>query len=155
MITLGIQLEGPELKDTLIDRALLLAAQTAMRVREPNYKALNEGWINPIYIVPGTVSKPEFDGFELGHFSKKDRGLAVAIAVPQTFDDGNAMIEYIAYSLREATRLAAAHFASKGISLSTLKAEKIILAIETALKTEFELRITGTGTTATGAKTPN
>lgn len=134
MITLGIQLKGPELGGSKIERALLITAQTAARVRDARFKSLNEGWINPIYLVPGTVSKPDFEGYDLGHFSKKERGLAIAIAVPQSVADGEGVGEFIGTSLRETVRMAAAYFASKEISFSTLKAEKIILSIEAELR---------------------
>lgn len=134
MITLGIQLKGPELGGSQIEKALLIAAQTAARVRDPDYKSLEEGWINPIYLVPGTVSKPAFDGYDLGHFSKKDKGLAIRIAVPQSVVEGGGVDEFIGTSLRETVRMAAVYFASKGIRFSTLKAEKIILSIEAELQ---------------------
>lgn len=90
--------------------------------------------MNPIFIVPGSVSKPDFEGYKLGHFSKREKGLVVQIAVPESVPTGEKIVEFIGESLREAVRLAAPHFASKGISFSTLKAEKIILAIEANLE---------------------
>jgi hypothetical protein len=134
MITLGIDFGGSTIFDLTIKPFLLSAAQTASRVRDFNYDDGSEAWINPIFIVPGSVSKPDFDGYKLGHFSKKEKGLVVQIAVPQSVADGEGISEFIGTSLREAVRLGAAHFATKGISFSTLKAEKIILAIETGLK---------------------
>jgi hypothetical protein len=134
MITLGIQSKGPELAGSAIELALLNTAQTATRVRDPKYGDGQEAWINPIYLIPGSVSKPEFEGYDIGHFSKKRKGLVIAIAVPQVVADGMGIPEFIGASLREAVRLAAAYFASKGISFSTLKAEKIILAIESGLQ---------------------
>lgn len=133
MITLGVQYKGPELKGSPIFNALNCAMDIASKVRDPKYKSGEEAWINPIYLVPGTVSKPDFEGYDIGHFSKKEKGLAIGIAVPQPVADGKGIPEFIGSSLREAVRLAAAYFASKGISFSTLKAEKIILAIEAEL----------------------
>ncbi|MGB2178485.1 MAG: hypothetical protein ACPH9E_11135, partial [Hyphomonas sp.] len=74
------------------------------------------------------------EGFKLGHFSKKEKGLVVQIVVPQSVADGGVIDDYIVQSLRHAVRLAADFFGLKGISFSTLKAEKIIMAIETGLK---------------------
>lgn len=112
----------------------MAAMNVAASVRDPGYDDGTEAWINPIFIVPGTVYQPEFEGYELGHFSKKQKGLVVKIAVPKTVAAGKEITDFVGQSLREAVRLAAAHFASKGISFSTLKAEKIILAIEADLK---------------------
>lgn len=133
MITFGIQMGGPEQRDSPIDRLLMRGAQIAVQSREPNYNDGIEAWINPIYIVPGSMWQAEFDGYKLGHFSKKEKGLVVQISVPKSVANGRGIVEFIGTSLREAVRLAAAHFASKGISFSSLKAEKIILAIEAEL----------------------
>lgn len=134
MIAIGVHGGGPELKDSLIDRMLTRSMSAAMRKRDTDYKSSGDGWINPIFIVPGSVSKPDFEGYKLGHFSKKEKGLVVQIEVPQPVADGNDVKEFVGQALREAVRLAAAHFSSKGISFSTLKAEKIILGIESALE---------------------
>jgi hypothetical protein len=133
MITLGIQLGGSTAIDCIMKAKLLMAAQTAARVRDPHFKSCSEGWLNPIFIVPGSVQNPDFEGLKIGHFSKKEKGLVVAIAVPQSVADGKDMSEFIIKSLRQAVGLAAAHFATKDISFSSLKAEKIILAIDAEL----------------------
>ena len=134
MIGIGNDYGGPELRDTRVQKMFSNAGRTAMRVRNKNYDDGTEAWINPIYIVPGSIHKPEFEGYELGHFSAKKKGLVVKIAVPQSVADGECISDFITTSLREAVRLAAAHFASKGISFSALKAEKVILAVEAALE---------------------
>ncbi len=133
MIAIGNDFGGSELKESEIQIALSRSMRSAIQVRASNYNDGTETWINPIYIVPGSIHKPDFEGFKLGHFSKKEKGLVVQIAVPQNVADGEGIPEFIGESLREAVRLAAAHFASKGISFSTLKAEKIILEIEKTL----------------------
>ena len=134
MITLGIDFGGPEHRDSMIGKALIEASQVATRARDTNYDDGSEAWINPVFIVPGSIHRADFDGYKLGHFSKKEKGLVVQIAIPQSVAGGEGMVEFIGESLREATRLAAAYFASKGISFSMLKAEKIILAIEASLE---------------------
>lgn len=134
MIGIGNDYGGPELRGTQLQKMFSNAGMTAMRVRDTNYDDGTEAWINPIYIVPGSIHKPDFEGYELGHFSKKQKGLVVKIAVPEAVAKGKGIAEFIGASLREAVRLAATHFASKGISFSTLKAEKIILAIEAGLE---------------------
>jgi hypothetical protein len=134
MVGIGVQMGGPEQEDSLIERMLMRAMNTAAKSREPNYSVGMEAWINPIFIVPGSILKPEFEGYKLGHLSKKRKGLVVQIAVPQSVADGEGIQQFIGESLREAVRLASAYFASKNISFSTLKAEKIILAIEAALE---------------------
>lgn len=133
MIGIGNDYGGPELKGALINKMFDNAGLTAMRVRDTNYNGGTEAWINPIYIVPGSVHKPDFEGYELGHFSRRRKGLVIKIAVPQSVANGKDIPEFIGASLREAVRIASMHFSSKGISFSTLKAEKIIVAIEANL----------------------
>jgi hypothetical protein len=134
MIAIGNHFGGPEQRGALIHKMLNKAMNIAADVSEPNYDDGTEAWVNPIFLVHGSMIRPDFEGYELGHFSKKEKGLVVKIAVPQSVADGEGIPEFIGISLREAVRLAAAHFASKGISFSTLKAEKIILAIESGLQ---------------------
>lgn len=114
----------------MLNKAMNVAAD----VRDASSNDGTKAWINPIFILPGSVSKPEFEGYKLGHFSRKQKGLGVMIAVPQPVADGEDIADFVGMSLREAVRLAAAYFAEKGISFSTLKAEKIILAIEAVLE---------------------
>jgi hypothetical protein len=133
MIAIGVDAGGPELRGMPIKNLLLAAMNLAIKYRLPNYDDGTVAWINPIYLVPGTVWKPDFEGYKLGHFSRKQKGLVVMIVVPQSVADGEGIPEFIAASLREAVRLADIHFASKKISFPTLEAEKIIMAIKADL----------------------
>jgi hypothetical protein len=133
VIAIGVETGGPEHKESAVKKALVTAMGVAARVRAGNYNDGTEAWINPIFIVPGSLLNPDFDGYKLGHFSRKEKGLVVQIAVPPTVANGEGIQTFIASSLREAVRLAAAHFQSKKISFSTLRAEKIILSIESQL----------------------
>jgi hypothetical protein len=102
MIAIGNDFGGPELRGSPIHLALNKAMNVAANTRAPTYNDGTESWVNAIYLVPGSVSKPEFSGFELGHFSKKEKGLIVQIAVPQSVADGEGIAEFIGTSLREA-----------------------------------------------------
>jgi hypothetical protein len=134
MIAIGNQFGGPEHRGSLVHSMLNKAMNIAADIRDANYDDGTDAWINPIFILPGSVSKPDFEGYKLGHFSRKQKGLVVMIAVPQSVADGDDIAEFVSISLREAVRLAAADFADRGMSFSTLRAEKIILAIEVGLK---------------------
>ena len=133
MIAIGNHFGGPEQKGAPIHQILNAAMNIAANERGARYDYGSEAWINPIFLVPGSVSKPDFKGFKLGHYSNKDKGLVVQIVVPQSVAEGKDIADFVAESLREAVRLAADFFALKGISFSTLKAEKVILAIEAGL----------------------
>lgn len=134
MIGIGVHTGGPELSGSPIRYALMKAMLASRALRAPNYDDGTEAWINPICTVPGSVWQPDFESYKLGHFSRKKKGLVVEIVVPQAVANGEGIIEFIGASLREAVRLAAAHFASKGIPFSTLKVEKIIIGIENELQ---------------------
>ena len=108
----------------------------AADTRAPNYDDGAEAWINPIFIVPGSVWQPEFEGYKYGHFSRKQKGLVIKIAVPREVARGRGIPEFISGSLRDAVHMAAEFFSARGISFSTLKAEKVILAIEAGLAEE-------------------
>jgi hypothetical protein len=134
MIGIGVQLGEPEQRDSPIDRMLMKAMNVSDKLRDPNYDDGTEAWINPIFIVPGAMWQPDFAGYEYGHFSRKKKGLVIKIAVPRTVARGKGVPEFISGSLRDAVHMASEFFSAKGISFSTLKAEKIILAIEAGLE---------------------
>ena len=133
MIGIGVQLGEPEQRDSPIDRMLMKAMSVSDKLRDPNYDDGTEAWINPIFIVPGSMWQPDFEGYEYGHFSRKQKGLVIKIAVPQAVARGKNIPEFISGSLRDVVHMASEFFSAKGISFSTLKAEKIILAIEAGL----------------------
>jgi len=134
MIGIGVQLGEPEQRDSPIDRMLMKAMIVTDKLREPNYDDGTEAWINPIFIVPGSMWQPDFEGYEYGHFSRKRKGLVIKIAVPLAVARGKGIPEFISGSLRDAIHMAAEFFSAKGISFSSLKAEMIVLAIEAELE---------------------
>lgn len=112
---------------------LMKAMSVSDKLRDPNYDDGTEAWINPIFIVPGSMWQPDFEGYDYGHFSRKKKGLVIKIAVPRAVARGKGIPEFISGSLRDAVHMASEFFSAKGISFSTLKAEKIVLAIEAGL----------------------
>lgn len=138
MIGIGVHLGGPEQRGSAIDLGLRSAMNAASLVRADNYDDGTNAWINPIFVVPGSVSKPEFSGFKLGYFSAKKKGLVVVIEVPQAVADGVDIAAFVGSSLRHAVQLASMKFAKKRISFSSLGAEKIIMRIESAVKRDLE-----------------
>jgi hypothetical protein len=135
MIGIGNQFGGPEHldKNCLIRATLDRAMNIASDLRAANYDDGTKSWINPIFIVPGSISKPDFQGLKLGHFSRKKKGLVVMIAVPESVALGKAVPEFVVASLKDAAHVAAAHFKSKGISFPLDEAEQLIAGIEARL----------------------
>ena len=136
MIWIGNQFGGPEQRGSLIHKMLNKAMNIAADNCQPDFDNGKEAWINPIYMVPGSIYKPEFEGYKLGHFSAKKKGLVVMIAVPQSVANGKKIPDFIVKSLLEAISLAANHFEKKGIAFDIKKAENIVNVIGQALQHE-------------------
>jgi len=134
VLAIGVQLGGPEQKGSLISTMLTRAMQTAANERHLHYDDGVEPWINPIFIVPGSISKPDFVGFKLGHFNKQRKGLVVMIETPQLVADGEAITEFVVASLQHVIALAAERFAKAHILISKDEAARIITRIEAALR---------------------
>ena len=73
MIAIGNQFGDPEQRGSFIHSMLNKAMNTAVDIRDANYNDGTEAWINPIFILPGSVSKPDFEGYKLGRFSRSRR----------------------------------------------------------------------------------
>jgi hypothetical protein len=134
MIGIGVQLGGPEQRDAPIAKILARAGIIAEALRASDYADGSHSWINPIFIVPGAVSKPDFEGYKLGHFSRKKKGLVVMIAVPESVAHGEAVPEFIIISLRNAVEIANNYFKSKKMTFEVLETERMIDAIEAGLR---------------------
>jgi hypothetical protein len=135
VITIGADFGGPEyLNENLAIRRTLNKVQNiAADLRASDYDDGTKAWINPIFIVPGSLSKLDFEGLKLGYFSRKQKGLVVMIAVPEPVALGNGVPEFVVASLKDAARLAAAKFKSKGIDFSLDEAEQLIDGIAARL----------------------
>jgi hypothetical protein len=132
MITIGFHLGGPEQADSLVFSMLRKAMNVAADARDPNFNDGTRAWINPIFVVPGSLVQLDFEGLKPGHFSRKRRGLAVVVAVPHSVAAGDAVAKFVVDALRKASALAEAVFSRKGIPFSPSEAERIIQAIETS-----------------------
>jgi hypothetical protein len=127
MIALGIQHGSPRDQQNGIDHFLVAVMRKVADLRGSNYDSGEEGWINPIFIVPGSIfPPPDFVGLKLGHYSKKRRGLVVMIAVPPEIRDADDGLRFVEGALREAVVLAAERFKKKGDPFSFIKANRLI-----------------------------
>ena len=134
MIAIGFQLGGPEQVGSPVFSKLTTAMNLVSDVRDEHYNDGTRPWVNPILILPGSITKPDFEGAKLGHFSRKQKGLVVMIAVPQAVADGHGVDEFIVASLREAVGLAGSYFAKKDIQFPRSEANRIISAVEAGLE---------------------
>ena len=127
MIALGIQFGGPKDQMNGFDRLLQSVSRKVADLRPKDYNNGRDGWINPIFLVPGSIlPPPDFEGFKLGHYSKKERGLVVMIAVPPEIRESSDGRNFIEKSLRESVSLATDHFKKKGDPFSFIGANRVI-----------------------------
>ncbi len=112
MIYIGRVYGGPEIRgsaaDKAISRLVLLMGPQAEDER---------GSLDVVLHMPGSLFRPGFNGARIGKFSKKERMLAVQIAVPQDVATGAPadLQRFILRALHDAVRLGRDRFAKAGI----------------------------------------
>ena len=127
MISLGLQFGSPRDQQNAFDRLLKTVQRKVEGLRPAAFNDGKEGWINPIFIVPGTIMPlPDFEGLKLGHYSKKERGLVVMIAVPPEVREGSDGRDFIEDALRQSVVLGAEHFKKKDDPFSFIGANRLI-----------------------------
>ncbi|KRE14306.1 hypothetical protein ASE66_13015 [Bosea sp. Root483D1] len=136
MITIGADFGGPELKGTVVRDAVLAAMNVASDTRRKNYDDGTSGWINPIFLVPGSITQPDFEGYKIGHFSAKRKGVVVMIAVPESAALGDQVHFRIYSLLHGATRLAASFFAEKNIAFDHDECARVLTAVAERLRVD-------------------
>ncbi len=104
------------------------------RHRDPSYDSGEEGWVNPVFVLAGSVRKPDFKGLRIGHFSRKEKGVVVIIAVPTSEFYTASSVDYVVQALRESVNFASKVFAKNGISFSDEKAEELMREIAFSLR---------------------
>ena len=127
MIALGIQFGSPKDQMYAFDHLLQSVSRKVADLRPADYNDGREGWINPVFIVPGSIMPPaEFEGNKLGHYSKAERGLVVMIAVPEAIRSNGDGRSFIEEALKQSVRLAAEKFKKKGDPFSFVGANRLI-----------------------------
>jgi hypothetical protein len=129
MISVGEHYLGPEHRSSRISRALDVAATAIARSRPQNFKEGHRPWVNVIFIVAGSLGTPEFDGIHLGHFSKKEKGLVVEVAVHQSIVDSDNLRDPIVLGLRMANAAAFHFFEEKGLEFPLREAEVLVTEV--------------------------
>jgi hypothetical protein len=135
MIAMGVNYGGPEHRGSALAETFHRVYRIIDKFRSPAYDDGTEAWINPIFIIPGSITTVEFEGCKIGHFSRKQKGVVVMIAVPHSVAEGRGTVEFIIAALRSAVHLAAEHFHKKGVVFSEAKALKMVDDIARDLRT--------------------
>ena len=133
MIAIGEHYLGPEHRNSRISEALGKAS-IAIATSRPQELGKDLPWVNPIFIVAGSLGNPDFDGIRLGHFSKKEGGLVVEIAVPPEVVNTKNIRDPIVNGLRMANAAAFHFFHDKGMKFSLRDAEDLVSQVEKELE---------------------
>ena len=134
MIAIGEHYCGPEHRNSRISAALGKASTLIVKSRPRNFRDKGQPWVNPIFVVAGTLGGPDFDGIRLGHFSKKDGGVVVEIAVPQAVVDAENLRDPIVDGLRMANAAAFHFFDEKGLKFPLRGAEELVSQVREQLE---------------------
>jgi hypothetical protein len=136
MISIGVDLYGPELKDSKADRLVTATMKAAMQCRSP-FEFGTSPAVNVAFYVPGSLGSPDWDGIRDSTFSRKRQLLLVQVAVPSKLVNSPALKEYLLESLHEANALAFEVFRRKGLRFRLAEAESLVHGIKERLDSEF------------------
>jgi hypothetical protein len=128
MISIGGVFRGPELKGSAFDKAQMAAARALNEVRGPLALGATP-LVNAVFVVPGSLGRPDFDGQQFGDYSKRDKAVVVQIAVPQDVVDGTKQAEFIVEALRGAIAMAFEFFRQRGEQFALREAEAMVTAV--------------------------
>jgi len=134
MIATGGRYRGPEHRNSRIHAALDKAGEVIRRLRPSDYAEGGRPWVNPIFIVAGSLGAPDFHDVRLGHFSKKEGGLVVEIAVPQSVVDADNLRDPIVRGLQMANAAAFHFFDEKGMKFPLREAEELVSHVKQQLE---------------------
>ena len=133
MIAIGGHYRGPEHRSSRIHAALDKAGEVIRCLRPSDYAEGGKPWVNPIFTVAGSLGGPDFRDVRLGHFSKKEGGLVVEIAVPQSVVDADNLRDPIIHGLQMANAAAFHFFEEKGMKFPLREAEELVSKVKEQL----------------------
>lgn len=134
MISIGIRLKGPELSKSPIDQALTAALNAAIEARG-EFRVGDEPSVNVVFLVPGSLGKPEFDYLREGKFSAKDKLLLVEAPVPMKVMSSESITSFIVDALHGANAVAFDFYRRRGKEQFALdKAEALVKKIQGLLE---------------------
>lgn len=133
MIATGEHYRGPEHRNSRIRAALDKVGVAIKQLRQENYADGTKPWVNPIFIVAGSLGAPDFQDTRVGHFGKKEKGLVVEVAVPQSVVDADNLRDPIVQGLRMANAAAFHFFDDKGMVFPLREAEELVNHVEEQL----------------------
>lgn len=133
MISIGAVYRGPELRGSPINRALMNAARAINDLRGPLVIG-TAPLVNAVFVVPGSLGSPDFDGLQFGDYSKKDKAVVVQIAVPIKALLESEVMAFIADALHGANAMAFEFFRQQGQQFPLREAERLVADLTERLR---------------------
>lgn len=125
MITIGAIYRGPELRCSPLALTVARASVLTRELREPTYDNGITPWVNAVFVVPGSLGKPEFRGLVYGAYTKARKGVVVQIAVSE--NDAKAGLAHVVIDgLHGANAMAFEFFRKKRESFPLAEAEQLV-----------------------------
>jgi len=135
VITLGIVSGGPESdKDEFTNTVrLLLAIIADIRGDIKN----GTSFVNIVFDIEGSLNKPEFGGLKYSHFSRKEKGIVVAIGISEQETKFHDSLELAQSYIDKAISKGDEFLQSKGIYFDAEGARKILLAATSRFRSGY------------------
>jgi hypothetical protein len=129
MISIGEHYRGPEHKTSRINAALWQVGESLDRLRSKDYKNGDTPWVNPIFIVGGSLGEPDFDWNRMGYYDKKNKGVVVELAIPSAVAQEKNLRDPIVEALHSANAAAFHFFEEKGLVFPLREAEAMVAQV--------------------------
>ena len=78
MISIGAVFRGLELKGSEINQSITAVSKA---LKEFRGVLVEVPWVNAIFIIPGSLGIPGFEGLKYGKYSRKEKAVVVQITV--------------------------------------------------------------------------
>ena len=125
MISIGAVYHGPELHGSEVNR-LIMRTSEALKELGAAPKSDERSWVNAVFVVSGSLDKVDFEGLEFGDYSRKDKGVVVKIAVPESAIKRGELSSYLIEALHGANAMAFEFFRQRGEDFSLREAEDLV-----------------------------
>lgn len=127
MISIGAVYNGPELEGSQISRLIMA---TSKSVKELRGTLGQTPWVNAVFVVPGSLGRPDFDDIQYGDYSKKDKAVVVQIPMPNKVAEGTAdQAKFIIDALRGANAMAFEFFRQRDEEFPLREAEALVAKV--------------------------
>lgn len=128
MIIVSGRYRGPELKGSRIANAVAATMKAVEVAREPKFGG-SLGMIphlNAVFVVEGSLGKPNFHGVRLGPYNKRDKCIQVDVAISTLQAGESNLRDLLIIGLRGANAAAFHFFESKGMEYALGEGEELV-----------------------------